>query len=90
MFKLGREGCEIIFQYEVDDALIGAIAIFQRHFFRENLDLPNGFGRQITQFAKARNTLTIEQYDWHAAATATARIGLRCNRRDQIGQRRCA
>ena len=72
MFKLGREGCEIVFQNEVDDALIGAIAIFQRNFFGENLDLTDGFRRQIAQFAKARNALTIEQYDRHTAATATA------------------
>ena len=73
-------------QHDVHHALIGAIAIFQRNFLRQNIDPRNRLGRQIADFGEARDALSIQQHHRCAAATAAA-ARLRREFGEQFGDR---
>ena len=52
MLNFRGKGRKIIFKDEIDDPLVRTKAVFKRYFFGENLNLPDGFGRQVPKFAK--------------------------------------
>ena len=78
----------IIFQDKIHHALIGAVSILQRNFFRKNLHLLDRLGRQVAQFAEAGNALPVEQYDRRSTAPSATRTRLRSNGRQNICDRR--
>ncbi len=67
----------------VHHLLVGAVAIFQRDFFGQDLDPLDRFGRNVPHLAEARNTLTIKQQHRAAARASLAAPNLR---RDGIQQ----
>ena len=88
IFGLCAKADEIIFQNEVDDSLIRAIAILKSEFFGENLDILNRFGWQVADFAKAGCALTVYQDNGPPAAAPAAGAGLAAQLVQQIGNRR--
>ena len=74
-------------QHEVDHPLIGAEAVFQRHFLGQHLHAGNGFGRDVADFLKARRALAVEQHRWRAATPAPPRLGLRRDLGEDFGDR---
>ena len=80
----------LIFQDEIHHALIGAIAIAQRQFFRKHLDRADGFGRKIADFAETGSALAVDQNNRPPAAASPAGCGLGRNRFKQFLNRRGA
>ena len=85
--EFGGDRVEPRAQHEVHDLLIRAIAIFQRDLFRQDIDAQDRLGRDIAQFAEARNPLAVQQDDRAAAVAALAAAGLRGQFGEQIGDR---
>ena len=59
----------------------------QRDLLGEDLHLHDRLGRIAAEFAKARDTATVDEEHGTPAATAAGRTGLRRQLFDQIGQR---
>ena len=83
----GRGRVEAAAQDDVEHALVGGIAIFERDFLGQDFHPLDRLGRQVAQLAEARNALAVEQED-RAPAVAPARAaGLRGDGFDQFGDR---
>ena len=83
--SIRRDRTEPRAQYEVQDALIGAIAVSERDLFREDVDPLDRLRRQVTHFSEARDPYAVEQHDRPTAAAATAAAELRSERGDEFG-----
>ena len=81
----GRGRVEAAAQDDVEHALVGGIAIFERDFLGQDFHPLDRLGRQVAQFAEARNALAVEQEDRTPAIAAARAAGLRRDRFDQFG-----
>jgi hypothetical protein len=87
VFALHRGRAVIVLEDDVDHPLIGRIAVPQRHFLGQNLDLLDRFGRVGLDLAEARHAHSVDQQRREPAAAPTARSGLGCKLLQQLGQR---
>ena len=78
---------EIILEDQVDDALVGGIAITQRDFFGQHFHPPDRLGRNIAHLTEAGDALAVDQQDRKAPAPSAPAAGLRADCADQVGQR---
>ena len=76
---------ETLAKDDVHDALVGAIAIFERDFLGQDLDPLDGLGRDVAHFAEAGDALAVEQQHRLLAAAAARAADLRRERVEQLG-----
>ena len=81
---LRRGRAEALAKDDVHDLLVGAIAIFERHFLGQDLDPLDRFGRDVAKLAKARDALAVEEQHRPFAAAALRASDLRRERVEQI------
>ena len=72
-------------QDDVHDALIGAVAIFERDLLGQDFDPLDGFGGDVAQFAKTRDALAVQKQDGLFAATPARATDLRRERSQKLG-----
>ena len=83
----GRSRVEAAAQDDVEHALVGGIAIFQRDFLGQDFHPLDRLGGQVAQLAEARDPLAVEQQDRTPAVAAARAAGLRGDGLDQFGDR---
>ena len=81
---------EALAKHDVHHLLIGAIAIFERHFLGQDFDPLDRFGRNIPKLAKARDALAVQEQHRRFAAAAAGAADLRRERVEQLGDVGCA
>ena len=69
----------------ISHALIGRIAIFERHFLGQDFHPLDRFGGQVAQLAEARDALAVEQQYGTPAVAPAGAAGLRRDRVEQFG-----
>ena len=71
--ELGNGRAEALTEDDIHDALVGAVAIFERDFLGQDLDPLDRLGRDVAKLAEARDALAVEQkHRLFAAAAARA------------------
>ncbi len=84
-FGLGGGRAEALAKDEVHHLLVGAIAVFERHFLRQDLDPFDRFGGNVAKLAEARDALAVEEHHRPLAAAAARASELRLERFEQFG-----
>jgi hypothetical protein len=85
IFRLGREGAEILFEDEVHHPLIGGVAIAKRHFLGHDVDALDRFRWQVPDFRETGDAAAVDQHNGPATAPPPVAAGLRGERLDQFG-----
>ena len=83
--SIRRDRTEPRTQHDVQDALIGSIAVSERDLFRKDVDALDRLGRQVAHFSEARDPYAVEQHHRPAAAATAAATELRSERGDEFG-----
>ena len=75
-----RDLAEIGLEHQVDDALVGRIAILKGDLLGEDLDLGDRLGRQVAHLAKTADAAPVDEDDRPTTATPAPRARLRRER----------
>jgi hypothetical protein len=80
-----RGRAEALAENDVHDALVGAVAIFERDFLGQDLDPLDGLGGDVAKLAEAGNALAVQEQDGPLAASPAGAADLRREGFEELG-----